>query len=351
MSTDGSGWGIEDWAAYLWGAYERNRDRKEAKKPPVFNPVPMSPEQKELFGMLKDRLKPGGNPTMNYLGPQAHSILEGYSGLGWNPQATMDVPGLPGNPKLGGHTGMMTTGQPAPLDFSKLPQPWKVPDGRGVGATDLTPTKTPPKPLSTNNAHTAVDAGTAVGGPGAALMRPEQQIAPGETDRWGDETGAPGFGEGIGDYLFRNPGGNPGDYLDNGGQARDVQDRIQQAFGSSPIPQGRDLADILGGNPDTIDPKDPKNDGFWQRAWNWIVNNKGDLAKTVSAIASGNLAMAGIPWIDNVATYLRNKANSAQTTAPTGPVTTPGVRVPGSGNGVTLNLGDDPNLLPFGGGY
>jgi hypothetical protein len=120
------GWGnVAQQALGLYGALNPPKLKQTTEK--------LSPEARQILEYVMALAgMPGiggagagvqGLPTMNLLGPQIMSALQGYSNLGWKAPQTLDVPGMPG---LGGQAGYGGSA-PMPFDFSSLQLPWATP--------------------------------------------------------------------------------------------------------------------------------------------------------------------------------------------------------------------------------
>lgn len=107
--------------------------------------VPMSPEQRALYDWVLATLGPKptqGQPTLSYLGPVIHQMLERFGNADFQMPLSVAIPGIPGS---GGQR--ILGGAPfRPLDFTGIPKPWEsaassVPPGAASGVTGPMPTR------------------------------------------------------------------------------------------------------------------------------------------------------------------------------------------------------------------
>lgn len=165
---------------------------KDSNKTPKFKAVPQTPEEQELLRMYINGLK---NPAMAgnaaEVSGMGRQVLNGYSNLSWQSPKTFS-----------GEQGY--SGSSTPFTAPKPTAPTKTP-GNGGGA-GRPANRYPQMDVAYDwaNGH-------------------QQDVQGYDSPRWG---------ESIYDYLSRNPGGSPGNYLPNGGQTADIPDGME--YGQMP---------------------------------------------------------------------------------------------------------------------
>jgi hypothetical protein len=87
--------------------------------------VPMTPEQRALYDWVLATLGPKptqGMPTLSYLGPVIHQLLERFGNADFQMPRSVAIPGIPGS------AGQQILGGAPfrPLDFTGVPKPWEA---------------------------------------------------------------------------------------------------------------------------------------------------------------------------------------------------------------------------------
>ena len=194
-----------NWGGLVNGAtslYELYNAYQASKKPKLeFQQPPLSPEQRKMWDLAYRAVST--LPTAQMLGPMAQSIMQGYSGMGWKGANSVAVP------YYGIEAGGPSYSSPN-TTYQLGPAFWPTPQQGRAGA------------------RTGGE-GAGHPGTGGGVRNLQQRDVQDEFENLG---GAPRYGEDIGSYLFRNPGGRPQDYLPNGGETAGPRDGM--SYGEMP---------------------------------------------------------------------------------------------------------------------